>query len=276
MTDITSDQLIKSIKDILKDGDLDYLSAKKIRKMLETEYKADFTERKEEIDKLVMKLITENEEKHSEEKKEQESKSSKVKNGKSQPAKRTAPAPLAKNKVAIEKEGDTDTNSKDDEKDNGSEDDNDSDIGEIEDRDIVPKKKAKVLSAAEKKLNDEELAKKLQEDEDVRPSRRCKAQSAVKKPRKQPKERVKGTSVYSRPCVLLPPLNKVLETDRMPRPTIVKRLWEIVKERNLLDPKNKQFMLCDDEMLNLFGKKKVRMFGMMKHLKPYIKDLPKV
>jgi len=270
MVDATSEQLTKSIRAILKDGDLDNLSAKKIRKMLEAEYKVDYTERKEEIDKLVMKLITEDQEEEEESEKEppaKTSKSNKVTNGKAQPTKRPAPA-SSKNGSQKSKAESEASNS-----DIVEEEDDDSDITEIEDREVVPKKKAKVQSPS-KKVNDELLAKQLQ-DEDSRPSRRCKAQAATKKPRKQKSEKPKGTSVYSRPCELLPPLSTVMETDKMPRPMIVKRMWEIVKEKDLLDPKNKQFMLCDDEMLELFGKKKVRMFGMMKLLKPYIKDLPK-
>ncbi|KAL8591609.1 hypothetical protein ACOMHN_030495 [Nucella lapillus] len=271
MTDTSKETLAKSIKAILKDGDLDQLSAKKIRKMLEAEYKADLTDRKDEIDKLVMQLITENEESEGE-KEEKKKKKDDVKVGqKITNGSTTAPKRPASPAKKVEDNGDNDDISNED-------DDDDSDMGEIED--VVPKKKAKVQpsskkSKSAKKLNDEELAKQLQEDEGLRPSRRCKAQPVVRKQKKPRKEGAKGTSVYSRPCALLPPLTDVMGTDKMPRPMIVKRLWEIVKERELLDPKNKQFMLCDEEMRGLFGKARVRMFSAMKLLKPYVKDLPK-
>lgn len=224
MAFISKESLQQSIQAILKDADLDSLSARKVRKMLETEYKVDFSERKEEIDNLVMTLITNEEE---------------LKNG---------------HKESLLSDG--------------FDDDEDDD---------VPRKKAKTTSASKgKKVNDEELAQKLQDEEfDSRPSRRCKSQTTKVK-RKEPaqKPRQKGTSLYSRPCALLPPLSNVLGTDRMPRPEVVKRFWAIAKERNLLDPSNKQFMLCEGEMFDLFGKKKIKLFGMMKHLKAYIKDLP--
>nr|KAG5691792.1 hypothetical protein BaRGS_003188 [Batillaria attramentaria] len=179
--------------------------------------------------------------------------------------------------TASEKE--EETAERGDASESNEEESSDDGVEDLEDE--VPKKKARISSPAgkskksPKKVNDEELAKKLQDEEfDTRPSRRCKSQPAKVKPKKTKKERPKGTSLYSRPCALLPPLSKVLGTDRMPRPEVVKKLWEIAKERNLQDPSNKQFMLCDEEMLELFGRKKVRLFGMMKHLKPYIKDLP--
>lgn len=279
MAHITKESIVKSIKVILKGADLDCLSAKKIRRTLEAEYNTDFTERKDEIDKVVMKLITSNdsdEEEKKEEKKESKAKQT-VTNGSTPAPKR--PASPAKNDKVQDDGGLNNDENGDDIEDNDDEEEDDSDLGEIED--VVPKKKAKMQPSSKKnqspkKMNDEELAKQLQEDEGLlRPSRRCKAQQVVRKQKKPRKESAKGTSVYSRPCALLPPLDEVMGTDKMPRPMIVKRLWEIVKERDLLDPKNKQFMLCDTEMFGLFGKNRVRMFGAMKLLKPYIKDLPK-
>ena len=40
----------------------------------------------------------------------------------------------------------------------------------------------------------------------------------------------------------------------MARKDVVKQMWAIVKERQLQDPANKQFMLCDDQLLKVFGK----------------------
>jgi chromatin remodeling complex protein RSC6 len=39
----------------------------------------------------------------------------------------------------------------------------------------------------------------------------------------------------------------------MARHEVVKKVWAIIKERNLYDPKNKQFAICDDELLKVFG-----------------------
>ncbi|BFZ01074.1 hypothetical protein BsWGS_04113 [Bradybaena similaris] len=62
MAEPSVDKLKKAIKEILKGADLDNLSTKKVRKMLEEKFKADFSERKKEIDKLVMKMIDEDDE----------------------------------------------------------------------------------------------------------------------------------------------------------------------------------------------------------------------
>ena len=40
----------------------------------------------------------------------------------------------------------------------------------------------------------------------------------------------------------------------------------------LKDPKNKQFVLCDEKLNAVFGKKKFKAFGMMKDLKRHIFD----
>lgn len=40
----------------------------------------------------------------------------------------------------------------------------------------------------------------------------------------------------------------------MARHEVVKRIWAIIKEKNLYDPKNKQFAICNEELLPVFGK----------------------
>ncbi|PAA80929.1 hypothetical protein BOX15_Mlig026110g1 [Macrostomum lignano] len=54
---------------------------------------------------------------------------------------------------------------------------------------------------------------------------------------------------------------------------VVKRLWDIAKEREMFDPKNKQFVICDAEFEQLFGKKRLRMFALMKYLKNHVKNV---
>jgi len=58
MSSISSDNLRREIQNILKDADLNTLSSKKVRQMLETIFKCDFTERKKEIDDILMAEIT--------------------------------------------------------------------------------------------------------------------------------------------------------------------------------------------------------------------------
>jgi hypothetical protein len=58
MSSIGADKLRHEIQIILKDADLNTLSSKKVRQMLETIFKCDFTERKKEIDDILMSEIT--------------------------------------------------------------------------------------------------------------------------------------------------------------------------------------------------------------------------
>jgi len=58
MSSIGTDKLRREIQIILKDADLNTLSSKKVRQMLEAIFKCDFTERKKEIDDILMSEIT--------------------------------------------------------------------------------------------------------------------------------------------------------------------------------------------------------------------------
>ncbi|EEC09045.1 hypothetical protein IscW_ISCW019211 [Ixodes scapularis] len=56
---VTGSRAPEAIAEILDGADLDVLSSKKIRKQLEQKYGIDFTDRKKEIDGIVMALISE-------------------------------------------------------------------------------------------------------------------------------------------------------------------------------------------------------------------------
>ena len=57
--DIGADKLRREIQIILKDADLNTLSSKKVRQMLEALFKCDFTERKKEIDDILIFHLSE-------------------------------------------------------------------------------------------------------------------------------------------------------------------------------------------------------------------------
>ena len=67
------------------------------------------------------------------------------------------------------------------------------------------------------------------------------------------KKKTPGTTGYLKSCKLSPELAAVMGSDTMPRHEVVKRIWAIVKEKNLYDPKNKQFAICNAELLPVFG-----------------------
>lgn len=68
---------------------------------------------------------------------------------------------------------------------------------------------------------------------------------------------------------LSPELAALVGQDSMARHEVVKKVWAIIKERNLYDPKNKQFAICDDALFKVIGVKRFRTFGMMKYLKDH-------
>ncbi|CAC5425849.1 UAF30 [Mytilus coruscus] len=240
---LTQDELRKAIKDILKDADLDSLSAKKVRLQLQEQYDTDLSNKKKEIDQLVMELIEEsqdspeNEDEASSEEEELEDEPPKKK---PKPTKKvTITKPKPQPKKTPEKVVAATTNMSD--SSDGDED-------------------------------DEAMAQKLQEELNSG-GRRTRSRNTKKKERKTPvKREKKGTSTYSRPCLLSQELADVMGADKLARNEVVKKMWQIIKERNLQDPSNRQFMICDEQLLPIFGKKKVKTFGMMKYLKNHIKD----
>ncbi|KAB7494945.1 Upstream activation factor subunit spp27 [Armadillidium nasatum] len=79
----------------------------------------------------------------------------------------------------------------------------------------------------------------------------------------------KKQSAFTKSFKLSPELADVVGSDVMPRHEVVKKLWAVIKERDLQDPKNKQYAICDDQLMKVFGIKRFRTFGMMKHLKDH-------
>merc|ERR1719505_257728 len=76
-------------------------------------------------------------------------------------------------------------------------------------------------------------------------------------------------SAFTKSFKLSAELADVVGSDVMPRHEVVKKLWAVIKERELQDPKNKQFAICDDQLQKVFGIKRFRTFGMMKFLKDH-------
>jgi len=86
------------------------------------------------------------------------------------------------------------------------------------------------------------------------------------------KKRGGGGTGFTKVCNLSPELASIMGTSQMARHEVVKKMWSIIKEKNLYDPKNKQFAICNSELLPVIGTKRFRTFGMMKYLKHHIHD----
>jgi len=98
-----------------------------------------------------------------------------------------------------------------------------------------------------------------------------------KAPRAKPKKKAaggdgvkkRGGTGFTRPLQLSPELASLMGEESLPRHEVVKKVWALIKERNLYDPRNKQFAICDADLLKVIGVKRFRTFGMMKYLQPH-------
>jgi len=188
----TTAQLRKLISEILDAADLTSITAKKVRQELEAKLDTDLTDKKKEIDNLVLEILNEKQKG----------------NGKKESA------------------------------------------SEESEEDEAPKKKRAKKASSEDESDDE----------------------AAKKKKPAAKGGKKGGTGYTKMCKLSPELAKVMGEESMARHEVVKKMWALIKEKNLADPKNRQFAICNDELLPVFGIKRFRTFGMMKYLKNHFLD----
>lgn len=210
-----SAKLKKTIGEILDDADLTTITAKKVRQQLETKLKTDLTDRKKEIDAMVMEILEKKQEQDQDNSGEEEASEDEGKKAGTKRRKRT---------------------------DSESEDD------------YVPEKKAKGKKAADSDDSGEDWAKK-------------KKSASASKGAAAGKKKGGGGTGFTKVIKLSPELSSVMGVPEMARHEVVKKIWSIIKEKNLYDPKNKQFAICNEELLPVFGVKRFRTFGMMKHLK---------
>ncbi|KAF0312855.1 Upstream activation factor subunit spp27 [Amphibalanus amphitrite] len=121
-----------------------------------------------------------------------------------------------------------------------------------DDEEYAPKKKRGAPKKRAKKSDSDE--------EDWRASKKAPKKAGGAK---------KGGTGYTKKCKLSEPLAKLMGEDRMARHEVIKKMWALIKENNMYDPKNKQYAICDDAMLSVIGVKRFRTFGMMKYLKDH-------
>ena len=66
-------------------------------------------------------------------------------------------------------------------------------------------------------------------------------------------------------------LAALVGSEPLPRGQVVSRIWDYIKKNNLQNPENKREILADGKLEPVFGKKKVTMFEMNKHLARHLK-----
>ena len=66
-------------------------------------------------------------------------------------------------------------------------------------------------------------------------------------------------------------LATVVGAQPLSRGEVVSKVWEYIKQHNLQNPENPPETLADEKLEAVFGKKKVTMFEMNKHLAQHLK-----
>ena len=66
-------------------------------------------------------------------------------------------------------------------------------------------------------------------------------------------------------------LAAVVGTSPLPRGEVVSKIWEYIRSHSLQNPENRREILADDKLRRVFGKDKVTMFEMNKHLTGHLK-----
>jgi len=266
MADISKEELKKEIQAILKDADLDNTSAKKVRLELQEKLDCDLTDRKKEVDALVMEVIDEQTQEDDEDAEEEEDEEEEEEEEEETKPRKKAAAP--KRRAASE---------------SGSEEEEEpSDGGGSDYEPDEPVKVNKSRKAPKKKLGSDESsgeewggaggAKKKKKGPSKKRSKGSDDDddSDYEEPKKKRKTGKNGGGGYCAPVKLSADLVDIVGDEVLPRHEVVKRVWKYIKENNLQDPKNKQFIKCDEKLSKIVPTKKFRGFGMVKFLKDHM------
>ena len=74
----------------------------------------------------------------------------------------------------------------------------------------------------------------------------------------------------SKPVTPSPELAAIVGAAPLARSEIVSKMWDHIKKNNLQNPENKREILADDKLKKVFGKDKVTMFEMNKHISGHV------
>jgi chromatin remodeling complex protein RSC6 len=78
-------------------------------------------------------------------------------------------------------------------------------------------------------------------------------------------------NALQKPLQPSPELAAVVGNGPLPRGEVVSKVWDYIKKNNLQNASNKREILADDKLKKVFGKDKVTMFEMNKHLAQHLK-----
>jgi chromatin remodeling complex protein RSC6 len=77
-------------------------------------------------------------------------------------------------------------------------------------------------------------------------------------------------SGLQRPVTPSKELAAITGSDALPRSQVVSKIWDHIKKNNLQNPQNKREIVADDKLRAIFGKDRVSMFEMNKHLSRHL------
>jgi upstream activation factor subunit UAF30 len=80
-----------------------------------------------------------------------------------------------------------------------------------------------------------------------------------------------ANAAFAKPLQPSGELAAVVGSSPLPRTEVVSKVWDYIRKNKLQNPENKREILADDKLQAVFGKKKVTMFEMNKHLSQHLK-----
>ncbi|MFC4168983.1 SWIB/MDM2 domain-containing protein [Teichococcus aestuarii] len=102
---------------------------------------------------------------------------------------------------------------------------------------------------------------------DKKPAKAGKAAASEKAEGKSTKAPAKKKpNALQQPLQPSPDLAAVVGDGKLTRGEVVSKVWEYIKAGNLQNPDDRREILADDKLRAVFGKDKVTMFEMNKHL----------
>ena len=78
-------------------------------------------------------------------------------------------------------------------------------------------------------------------------------------------------SAFAAPLTPSKDLAAVVGDQPLARTEAVSKIWDYIKKHNLQNPENKREIIADDKLRKVFGKDKVTMFEMNKHLAQHLR-----
>jgi upstream activation factor subunit UAF30 len=144
------------------------------------------------------------------------------------------------------------------------EDDEEEEDEEKDDEEEETKKKKRRLTKVEKQMNGREHLRReaaQQKEKEIKKKKVAKKAAAANDP-----TRPKKQTAFTKPVKLSSQLSEFLGYEIVPRTEVTKLMWKYIKEHELQDPEQKQVIMCDEKMEQLFEKKQFTMFEMTKYL----------